>query len=137
MIGLDKVFGVRHHSKHVAVFVDYACNVVDGSVGIGSICITEHDLLVVLDFVQGVGFRKKIAVVMGNRAGDNLAFAVPVCKCGIRVFDFQLYRFTDESAVLRYASGLREAIALPSGSGNRYRRQVSAYLFPQPFGFLP
>ena len=62
--------------EHIALGVDDAGDVVDRAVGVGAFGVAEDDLAFAFDARQRFGVGEIVAVVMGDRAADDLALAV-------------------------------------------------------------
>ncbi len=96
MGGFDQVFRMRHHAQHIAARIDDTGNVVDRSVRVGAFGIAEHDLAFAFETLQRFGVGEIIAVVMRDRAADDLARLVTACERRVGVGYFELHFAADE-----------------------------------------
>ena len=92
----DMIFRMRHHAEHIALRIDNAGDVIDRAIWIGACGIPEHDLAVILDRLQRFFVGEIVAIVMGNRAADDLALFVGAAEGGVGIDHFQLDFLADE-----------------------------------------
>ena len=78
-------FGVRHQAKHTAVGGQNACDVIRRAVGV--VFIGKGDPVLALQLCHNLRRRMKIAIVMGDREDDALAFGVAFGEGAVRDVD--------------------------------------------------
>lgn len=71
---------MRHHAKHIAIFIHDAGDVVHRAVRIGAFGIAEHHLAIAFDACQRFGVGEIVAVMVRHRAADDLALMEALVK---------------------------------------------------------
>ena len=108
----NQIFGMRHHTEHVAGFVGNACDIVDGTIRIGSLCIAKHNLSIVFDLFQRMCISKIISIVMSNGAAQDLTLVVAVGENRFRIGNAKFHFFGNKSQTCIAHQGTRQQASL-------------------------
>src|SRR5690554_4354684 len=94
---------MRHHSKYIPFGIANTGNMVNGAVKISfgaqialCIAITKQDLLIILKLFKAIVINKVVALPVGYRKVEHLAFLQVACKHGIGGFAADKYIFADK-----------------------------------------